>query len=636
MLLASLDQTIVSTALPTIVGDLGGIQHLSWVVTAYLLASTIAGPLYGKLGDLYGRKRVLQAAIVLFLIGSALCGISQNMGELIAFRALQGLGGGGLMVTSMAVVGDIVSPRDRGRYMGFFGAVFGVSTVIGPLLGGFFVDNLSWRWIFYVNLPTGAAAFAVIAAVFHSRSEQMKHRIDYLGAVLLAGALSAIVLYTSLGGTTWSWRAPQMIALLAGGIALLGLFVFVESRAAEPIVPLELFRNRIFTVTSAMGFIIGLALFGAITYLPLFQQIVNGYSPTGSGLQLVPLMAGLLLTSIASGQLISRFGRYKIFPIVGTAITVVALLLLSRLDVGTSGLVAALYMLVLGLGLGMVMQVLVLAVQNAVDFRTLGVATAAATMFRQIGGSIGVAAFGAIFANRLASELADRLPPGAHAPAAANPAVVKQLPPAVHTAYIHAFASALQPVFIAAAAISVVAFALSWLLKEIPLRKTAAAEGVGESFASPRGTESIEEMERALCVLAERENRRRVYERVIDRSGVEIAPEESWVLGRIKEREPVATDALAAELGIGLDQLDPPLDGLRSRALVRSDDGGPLELTPAGEDAFERLIHARRTELTGLLDGWEPERHEELRALVDRLARALVVDMPTPAAATTS
>ncbi len=341
LLLASLDQTIVSTALPTIVGDLGGLTHLSWVVTAYLLAATIAGPLYGKLGDLYGRKKVLQTAIAIFLVGSALCGVAQSMVQLIAFRALQGLGAGGLIVTTFAVVGDVIPPRERGKYQGYFGGVFGVSTVIGPLLGGFFVDNLSWRWIFYVNLPIGLIALAVIAGAFHARTSTQRHAIDYAGAAVLAGALSAIVLFTSLGGTTWAWGSWQIVSLIALSIVLVPAFVWIESRAAEPIIPLALFRNHTFSVTSGVGFIVGFALFGAITYLPLYFQITKGSSPTKSGLQLTPLMAGVLVTSIASGQLISRLGRYRMFPIAGTALMALAMLLLSRLEPGTSVWVAS-------------------------------------------------------------------------------------------------------------------------------------------------------------------------------------------------------------------------------------------------------------------------------------------------------
>jgi EmrB/QacA subfamily drug resistance transporter len=479
LLLASLDQTIVSTALPTIVGDLHGLTHISWVVTAYLLASTVSGPVYGKLGDLAGRKIVLQAAIVIFLVGSALCGLAQSMTQLIAFRALQGLGAGGLLVTTIAVVGDIVPPRDRGRYQGFFGAVFGVSTVIGPLLGGFIVDNFSWRWIFYVNIPVGLVGWFVIASAFHARTTRISVKIDYLGAALLAASLSAIVLFTSLGGTTYSWRAPEMIAMLVLGIVLLIAFVFVESRAAEPILPLELFRNPIFNVTSAVGFVVGFALFGAVTYLPLYLQIVKGHSPTASGLFLTPLMGGLLITSIASGFFISRFGRYKAFPIAGTAVTAFALFLLSRLSVSTPAWQTALFMLIVGLGLGMVMQVLVLAVQNSVDYKHLGVATSGSTLFRQIGGSIGVAAFGAVFINRLGSELKSLLPPGVQPPKGLNPGAIKDLPAAIHDPYVHAFAAALRPVFLVAASVAILAFVLSWFLREIPLRQGAHTDEAG-------------------------------------------------------------------------------------------------------------------------------------------------------------
>jgi EmrB/QacA subfamily drug resistance transporter len=628
LLLASLDQTIVSTALPTIVGDLGGINHLSWVVTAYLLASTVVSPVYGKLGDLYGRKLVLQAAIVLFLIGSALCGVAQTMGELIAFRALQGLGGGGLMVTTMATIGDIIPPRERGRYQGFFGAVFGVSTVIGPLLGGFFVDNLSWRWIFYVNLPIGALALGVIGLAFHARTEHRQHRIDYLGAAVLAGALSAIVLFTSLGGTTYAWGSAPIVVLIIVGLVLLAAFPLVEARAAEPLLPLELFRNRIFAVASAIGFVVGLALFGAVTFLPLYLQIVRGYSPTASGLQMTPLMGGVLVTSILSGNLISRTGRYKRFPIAGTALMTVGMFLLSRLGVSTPGWVAALYMVVLGLGLGMVMQVLVLAVQNAVDYRLLGVATSGSTLFRQIGGSIGVALFGAIFANRLAHELATRLPHGARVPTAANPAVVHQLPAALHVPYVTAFAAALKPVFLVATVISLCAFVLTWFLREVPLRQTASAEGVGESFASPRETSSERELERILGSLMQRRGRRQAYEELIRRSGVEVAPEDSWVLGRLGERAPITAPALAHELDVRISRLREPIATLEQRGWVRSADGDELHLSDGGREALDKLVAAGRAQLCDLLDGWEPDRDEELSAAVSRLARGLVAEMP--------
>ncbi len=627
MLIASLDQTIVSTALPTIVGDLGGLQHLSWVVTSYLLASTVVAPLYGKLGDLYGRKRVLQVAIVIFLIGSALCGAAQSMTQLIAFRALQGLGGGGLITTAMAVVGDIVPPRDRGRYQGLFGAVFGISTVAGPLLGGFFVDNLSWRWIFYVNIPIGLAALAVIGTAFQVRQVKERHQIDFLGTAVLAGSLSAIVLFTSLGGTTYAWGSAPMVALIVAGVVLLALFPFVEAHAAEPILPLELFRNRTFTVTGAIGFAVGIALFGSVTYVPLYLQIVKGHTPTESGLLMTPMMAGLLVTSIVSGNLISKYGRYRVFPIVGTAIMAVGLYLLSLLSVGTSTWVAAGYMLILGLGIGMVMQVLVLAAQNAVDYKLLGVATSSSTLFRQIGGSIGVSAFGAIFSNQLAKELAQRLPPGAHIPAAANPAIVKQLPPALHALYVAAVAAALHPVFLTAAGVSVVAFGLTWLLREVPLRKTAAAEGVGESFASPRDASSERELERIVSSVCRGNERTRLYAALTTRAGLDLTPAETWLLGRLRNHPPATAPDLALELGVPAERVATLAGELEQRGLV-SDGTGPIELTDGGREALAKLVDAGRAELTALVEHWQRPGGKELEPILRRISASLVEAIP--------
>jgi EmrB/QacA subfamily drug resistance transporter len=622
MLLASLDQTIVSTALPTIVGDLGGLEHISWVVTAYLLAITVVTPLYGKLGDLYGRKVVLQGALTIFLVGSALCGLAQGMTELIAFRALQGLGGGGLLVSAQAAIGDVVPPRQRGRYTGLFGAVFGVSSVAGPLIGGFFTSHLSWRWIFYVNIPLGVLALGALAATLPSVSERVPHAIDYVGALVLAAGLSAIVLLTTLGGTTYGWGSWQIVALGVVGVGALGAFVGVERRAAEPILPPTLFSNRVFAVTGAIGFVIGFALFGALTYLPLFQQVVRGDSPTESGLQLIPVMAGVLIGSIGSGQIITRTGRYKVFPVVGTGLATVGMLLLSRLDADTPVALGALYMLVMGLGLGLVMQVLVLAVQNAVDYAQLGVATSGATLFRSMGGSLGTAVLGAIFSNRLASELAGT-PAAATVGGSIDPAALQRLPADERAVYIGAFTDSLTTVFLVAGAIVAVAFALSWLIEERPLRQTVDTAGVGEAFAAPGDGDSLRVVTRELSRLVGRERTRRFIERTVAEADLDVPPGGAWLLVRRAEGRSLADPAaLAADGPLDADTVRLRLEQLRERGLIAGD-----ELTPHGREATVRLLAARRRCLSQLVADWQPE-SPQLDEVVDRLARSLAADAP--------
>ncbi len=638
MLLAALDQTIVATALPTIVGDLGGASHLSWIVTAYLLASTATMPLWGKLGDLYGRKTFFQAAIVIFLVGSMLSGISTSILELIVFRAIQGLGGGGLIIGAQTIIGDVVSPRDRGRYMGIFGGVFGVTSVIGPLIGGLFVDNLSWRWVFYVNLPIGVVALLVTAAVLPGRLSRVHHVIDYLGTTLIALAAVSLVLLTSLGGTTYPWNSAAIYILGACGILLIIGFVFAERRASEPVIPLALFRNRAFAATSAVGFVVGLAMFGAITFLPLFLQNVQGVNPTVSGVRLLPLMAGLLLTSIGSGQIIARTGQYRIFPIVGTAIMAVGLFLLSRLGPGTSTALTSLYMFVFGIGLGSVMQVLVIIVQSAVDYRNLGVATSGATFFRQIGGSFGTAIFGAIFANLLSGNLATQLHgvtlPSALSGGGSNisPQLLNKLPPDVHSDFARAYSDSLSTVFLIALPIAVVAFLLTWLVPRIELRRTTGAVDPGETFGMHEDRTSLQEVERAVTVLARRENRPRLYQRLAERAGLDLGPGACWLLLRFDERSAVTLGELAQRLDVPMPRLVELADQLSERGLISgpSNDGNPTgdsaRLTPAGHEAAERLVAARREGLTDLLDGWSPDEHPELAHRLADLARELLAD----------
>jgi EmrB/QacA subfamily drug resistance transporter len=626
LLLASLDQTIIATALPVIVDEIGGLSHLSWIVTAYLLSSTVVVPLYGKLGDLYGRRTVLQAAILIFLAGSLLCGVAQNLPELIAFRFLQGLGGGGLIVTAIAVVGDIVPPRERGRYQGFFGGVFGFSTVLGPLLGGFIVDHLSWRWIFLINLPLGLLALYVISRTIQSHVRKGEVVIDYAGAVLLALALTAVVLVSSLG-TTLATEAPvSLFAIsLAGALALAG-FLYVETQVSDPLVPLSLFRIRAFVIGTSVGFIVGMALFGSITLLPVYFQVVKGLDPTSAGLHMTPMMLGVFVSSITSGQIISRIGRYKIFPVIGTALMTAALLLLSTIEAETSAGRAALYLLLLGLGLGMVMQILVMAVQNAVPYERLGVATSGTTLFRSIGGSVGAALFGGIFAYFLEGDIRQAIP---GVEGLLNPAEIAKLAEPTRSLYLAEFVKALHPVFHTASAMAFVGFLLALAIREVPLRTTITPEPVTEAFPLPRDATSLDELKRIVTRMTARENRWRVYQRAAERIGLALEPDELWLLARIGEGHGRVTQAdLEARLETRAGQCGELLGRLLAGGMLTRTSAGLYELSEAGRAGYARLLKRRETDLEEMLADWDRNEHPDVRAMMKELAKSFASTPP--------
>jgi EmrB/QacA subfamily drug resistance transporter len=489
MFLAALDQSIVGTALPRITSDLGGLDKLSWVVTAYMLTSTSSTPLWGKISDLYGRKLIFQAAIVTFIVGSLLAGLAQGIGELILFRAVQGLGGGGLFALALATMGDVVPPRERGRYGGYFGAVWGTSSVLGPVLGGFFTDGPGWRWIFFINIPIGLAALVVTSMALRMEHVRREHSIDYAGATAIVTAVSSFLLFTTWAGPDHGWGSPIALGLVAAGVLLSLLFVWIESRSPEPIIPLGLFSMSIFRTANLYAFVIGFAMFGAIIFLPVYLQVVDGMSPTRSGLAMLPLVVGIFTLSVSTGIVMSNTGRYKVFPIVGSALIALALYLLSQLHVTTPYWHVAAAMFIFGAGLGCSMQIIVTAVQNAVDRRHMGTATSAVTFFRSMGGTFGTAVFGAILTSRLATHLAEQFAAFGGSGAAAQPPSgdisndvekIQQLPEPVHGLVLNGFAAALDDVFLWAIPVVLVALAVSFFIKEVPLKSRAAAAEGGE------------------------------------------------------------------------------------------------------------------------------------------------------------
>lgn len=634
MLLAALDQTIVATALPTVVADLGGAGHQSWVVTSYLLASTIVTAIVGKLGDLFGRKTVFQTAVGFFLVGSVLCGLSGSMTMLVASRALQGIGGGAIMVTAMAVIGEVIPLRERGRYQGALGAVFGVTTVIGPLLGGFFTDHLTWRWAFWINIPVAIVVLIVGAAAIPALAKSARPVIDYAGILFVGLGASGLTLATSWGGAEYAWGSPMIIGLFVVSAAALAVFVWVETRAAEPILPIRLFASPVFTVCCTLGFIVGFAMLGALTFLPTFMQFVDGVSATTSGLRTLPMVAGMLITSIGSGNIVGRTGRYKIFPVAGTATMAVGFLLLSTMDASTPTWQQSAFLFILGSGIGLCMQVLVLVVQNTSSFVDLGVATSGVTFFRTIGSSFGAAIFGSLFANFLASRIGPALLAGGAPPyAAESPQALHALSPEAAAPIVDAYADSLGTVFLCVVPVAVVGFIVSLFLKEIPLREmeVVSSTDLGEGFGMPSNESPDKILEVAIGRLMRSTSEIRLRS-IAGQAGCEPDVGMLWALIQIYRQSQVFGSArltdIAERLRLPSEVIESTFDRLVERGYALRT-GDQLWLTQAGASQVDCASAALVNRIVDRLaesptfEG-RPDR-ELVEAALERIAHRLLV-----------
>jgi EmrB/QacA subfamily drug resistance transporter len=639
MLLSALDQTIVSTALPSIVGDLGGSGHMSWVVTAYLLAETISTVVAGKFGDMFGRKRVFQVSVVVFIVGSFFAGLSFNMDMLIAMRALQGLGGGALAVTATALIGEVIPLRDRGKYQGALGAVFGVTTVIGPLLGGVFTDQLSWRWAFYINVPIAIIVIIMAARTIPGLRDRVRATVDYWGVLFVALGATGLTLATSWGGTQYAWNSPVIIGLFVGSAIAIVVFVFVENRAAEPILPMRLFKSRVFAISSVLSFIVGFAMMGALTFLPTFMQFVGGASATESGLRTLPMVIGLLITALLSGSLVGRTGKYRIFPILGSIVTGVGLFLLSLMNADTPIWLESIYLFVLGAGIGLVMQVLTIIVQNTSDFADLGAATSGVTFFRTLGGSFGAALFGSIYGNFLAGSLPTAIAKsGLTDPQkAADPAGLHALPDAVKAPIIAAYADALHNVFLFAVPIAAIALIVALVLPQVKMRGTAAdaARDPGAGFAIPESSNEDDQLE-TLVGRAVRRTDPTTAVQVLRDSGSGLDAAEAWGVlqvflhGALLERT-AGEGSIEDRLGVPHGVLTPFFDGLVDSGYLSR--GGPegdsLTVTETGSAEIRLIFTAWREFIIGQLHEWLPsydEGDERLNEALQRVVTRLVLE----------